>query len=367
MKELTSKDFVGVQMNQKSDFNLRFLHDEKVDLNQEILPRKKTMLIETEMLKGNNKPVVGKKIFLFFGILLVLSLFVSFFVLCLVPDHHAPDLALEHNIQEFLAFENTFIRESILEDNITSSENSLFKTLSFSEYTVKKGDSLSVIAKNNKLNIGTLISVNKIDSVAKVTIGRKLKIPNIDGLRYVVRRGDSLGKIASRYAIPLNDVLDWNEVSSEVIVVGQVLFLPGAKMSTWDINRVLGRLFVYPTKGRLTDKFGWRTHPITGAPHYHTGIDIANNFGTIIKAANSGTVKDVGFSRSYGNYVIIGHQDGYQTLYGHMQKYVVKRGQWVEQGQKIGEMGSTGVSTGSHLHFGIAKKGNYVDPLKYLN
>lgn len=98
---------------------------------------------------------------------------------------------------------------------------------------------------------------------------------------------------------------------------------------------------------------------------FHNGVDIVNAPGTTIGAAMAGTVEDVGFNNNYGYYVILRHS-GYQTLYGHLSRYVVARGQKVQQGEKIGELGTTGDSTGPHLHFSIFRNGEAVDPLAFL-
>ncbi len=128
--------------------------------------------------------------------------------------------------------------------------------------------------------------------------------------------------------------------------------------------------FIWPMTGVLTAKFGWRIHPIYHTKMFHNGIDIAAPFGTPIKAAASGIVAYAGWFGGYGYTVILAHPNGFYTLYAHLSKYVVKEGQKVYQGQVIAYEGSTGWSTGPHLHFGIYRKiggkKEFVDPLKYL-
>lgn len=124
-------------------------------------------------------------------------------------------------------------------------------------------------------------------------------------------------------------------------------------------------MFIRPTIGRLTSQFGTRVDPITGvAGNNHTGLDIANSFGTIIRAAASGTVTFAGWnSGGYGKFVIIDHGNGVVTRYAHNQALLVSVGDYVNQGDPISEMGSTGYSTGSHLHFEIKVNGKFIDPL----
>ena len=117
----------------------------------------------------------------------------------------------------------------------------------------------------------------------------------------------------------------------------------------------------------LSSPFGNRDQPTAGASTYHQGVDLAGPEGTPIYASRTGVVTVATTSRSAGNYVTINHGDGYSSIYMHMQRFVVSAGQAVSAGQLIGYMGSTGISTGSHLHFGIAYNGSYVNPAIYVN
>lgn len=117
----------------------------------------------------------------------------------------------------------------------------------------------------------------------------------------------------------------------------------------------------------FTSAFGWRIHPIYGTKKFHNGVDLANSKGTSIYAAKGGTVSSTGYDSSRGYYVIINHGDGFKSYYYHMTHYIVKTGQSVSRGQVIGYMGSTGASTGPHLHFGISYNGEYVNPAKYIS
>ena len=109
-----------------------------------------------------------------------------------------------------------------------------------------------------------------------------------------------------------------------------------------------------------------RNHPITGKYQQHTGIDLPAPKNTKIVAACSGTVVTVGYNKAYGNRVVINHGGGVQTLYAHMTSYAVSEGDTVSAGDVIGYVGSTGYSTGNHLHFSVLMNGSYVDPKPYL-
>lgn len=117
----------------------------------------------------------------------------------------------------------------------------------------------------------------------------------------------------------------------------------------------------------LTSPYGYRTHPITGNYTMHNGVDLACSSGTPIYASKSGYVTTATYHYAYGNYVTINHMDGFSTLYGHMTYFVVSEGEYVEQGQVIGYVGSTGYSTGPHLHFTIYYDGSTVNPMNYIS
>lgn len=242
-----------------------------------------------------------------------------------------------------------------------------FQSLRLETYTVKPGDSISSIAAHYGLNQDTLISFNDISDVRRIQVGATFQIPNKNGLRYKVRRGDSLSAISSSYNVSVNALLDANNLKSTVLSVGQELFIPGVRMNPFQLDLILGTAFQWPVKGAtLTSPFGFRPDPFTGVRDFHNGIDLALYYGAPIHAAGNGTVKDVGYNSIYGNYVVIAHAANFQTLYGHMSKQLVKPGQRVTVGQTIGLMGSTGYSTGTHLHFTIYHNYKPVNPLKYL-
>ena len=117
----------------------------------------------------------------------------------------------------------------------------------------------------------------------------------------------------------------------------------------------------------LTSPYGYRTHPITGNYTMHNGVDLACSSGTPIYASKSGYITTATYHYAYGNYVTINHMDGFSTLYGHMTYSVVSYGDYVEQGQIIGYVGSTGYSTGPHLHFTIYYDGSTVNPMNYIS
>lgn len=258
----------------------------------------------------------------------------------------------------------------VLEDGtVLVAEDFFTQPVSFREYTVKNGDTIDMITYRNGLrNISTLIAVNEIYNVRTLRAGQKLRIPSIDGLMHFVAAGDSLNSISVKYHVSVEDILDVNDLISESLNPGQELFIPGAKMDSDALRKAMGELFIYPLSSgwRLTSAFGARADPFSGAASHHYGIDMAAPLGTPVKAAMSGKVVTVATNSLYGNYVVIDHLNGYQTLYGHMKKSTVKNGARVAQGEQIGLVGMTGQATGSHLHFTLYKNGNRIDPMPFL-
>lgn len=241
------------------------------------------------------------------------------------------------------------------------------QAVQYDTYSVKNGDTVSgIMARFGLRNTGTLLSVNNIDNARRIRSGQILKIPSMDGVIYTVTSGDSLAGIASKYGLAVTGILDANDLVSSSLFPGQSLFIPGGALSTLELRKAMGELFVYPLRGRLTSSFGYRKDPFTGARTFHTGIDLAAPTGTPIKATLDGKVAVSGYSTVYGNYVIISHDGGYQSLYGHMSSIGVKRGQSITQGATIGRVGNTGYSTGSHLHFSVYRNGKMLDPQSVL-
>lgn len=241
--------------------------------------------------------------------------------------------------------------------------------VTFSEYKVRSGDTISGISRKFGLsNISTLIAVNGISNVRQLKSGQNLKIPSADGLVHSVKSGDSLSSLSVKYGVTVEDLLDVNDLESQVLTAGQILFIPGARLSSETLRMAMGELFTWPLKGswRLTSNYGRRADPFTGVTSFHTGIDMAMPSGTPVYSSMSGKIESVGYTNIFGNYVIIKHVNGYQTLYAHLTKSLVKSGQNVAQGAKIGLVGSTGYSTGPHLHFTVFKNGKLVDPMTVL-
>ncbi|MDR1932512.1 MAG: M23 family metallopeptidase [Spirochaetales bacterium] len=254
----------------------------------------------------------------------------------------------------------------VSEDGFRAPEDAGLGALSLRTHRILSGETISAVAAKAGLNLDTVVSLNHIQDVRRVPEGAEIKLPNQNGILYTVKRGDSLSAIAGLYSVTTGAIADVNGLESATIHPGQELFIPGARMKQDELKKILGELFTRPAAGRLTSPFGMRADPFTGVRRFHNGIDLAGPAGTPIYAAMAGKVAKVGVHPTYGKYIIVSHAGGYQSWYAHLQKPLVAQGKTVVQGQLIGEMGNTGYSTGSHLHFSIFKDGAPVDPLQFL-
>ncbi len=256
--------------------------------------------------------------------------------------------------------------------NISLSNSSLafaLQPVEFQKYTVKPGDNITRISKKFGLsNISTLIAVNNISNARKLQAGEVIKIPSTDGLVHTVAKNESLTGIASKYGVSVATLLDVNDLSTDVLYVGQNIFIPGARLDSYSLKMAMGELFKCPitAKWRLSSPYGNRADPFTGVKKFHTGMDMAAPTGTPVKAALDGKVIAVSYNQVYGNYVIISHINGYQSLYAHLHTATAKVGQRLNQGDKLGLVGSTGYSTGPHLHFTVYKNGKLVNPQELI-
>jgi len=236
--------------------------------------------------------------------------------------------------------------------------------LKFYFYEIQKGDSIYSISKKLGVTMDTIISLNRMIDAHNISEGKEILVPTLEGIIYTVKAGDTLEKIASNYRISVEDIKDANELEEEELYEGRILFLPNARLSETERQKALGYLFFKPLRGLYTSGFGIRNDPFTGERGYHTGIDVAKNYGAPVYAAKEGIVTFAGWNGGYGKCVVIKHQFGFETLYGHLSTINVSTGQKVKAGQFIGRVGDSGRSTGPHLHFEVRKFGTPINPLR---
>ena len=236
-----------------------------------------------------------------------------------------------------------------------------------SKHTVKKGESLWRIAQRYNVPVYTIVSANPHKSKNIIRPGEVLKIPTKKGVIHRVKRGEYLSKIASKYKVNLSRIRNANRILSNSLKVGQELFIPEGKPLP-SFRFIDKKLFIWPLRGRnrLTSRFGWRRSPISGRRQFHPGLDIGAKYGTRIVASASGVVVFAGRKGAYGNILILRHRNGYFSAYAHCSRLLVRRGKYVKQGRLIARVGSTGISTGPHLHFEVRKFKRQINPFVAL-
>ncbi|HTW96404.1 MAG TPA: M23 family metallopeptidase [Candidatus Methylomirabilis sp.] len=248
------------------------------------------------------------------------------------------------------------------------------------DYVVQSGDTISTIAAEFDISVNTILWENNLSVYSLIRPGDTLVILPATGITYKVAKGDTLSSIASKNGVQAEDILAANNLPDDTkLAVGQKIFIPGgskiyyaapaAQVATnYNPITVIKDLLkpaiipankmLWPTVGHIiTQYFSW----------HHGGIDIANKIGTPVYAADSGVVIDAGWSTvGYGNKIDIDHGGGMVTRYGHASKLLVKKGDVVNKGDIIMLMGSTGHSTGPHLHFEVRINGKVQNPLSYV-
>lgn len=288
------------------------------------------------------------------------------------------------------------------------------------EYIVQDGDTAGTIAAKFNLRMQTILDANNLDNPDLVRPGDTLKILPIDGVKHTWQKKDTLEKLAKRYKAEIEDILEFNNIETfKEIEVGQVIIVPDGRIPapkpkpqpvpvvaptvtpTYtevastptptvtptayeeptpaaapvyepipeepSIDEAAAIAEVIPTQA-ATGSLIWPTTTdriSQGYGYGHTGIDIDGEFGDPTYAANNGTVVSAGWAGPYGNMVVVDHGNGLVTRYAHLQSLGVSAGQSVSQGQNLGEQGSTGNSSGSHLHYEVMKNGQFVNPYEY--
>ena len=275
------------------------------------------------------------------------------------------------------------------------------KRQSVESYVVKENETLGSIARDFDINVGTLLWANNLTERQYIRPGDTLKILPVSGVLATVKKGDTLLALANRYGGDTEEIIRQNNLTEGKITAGMDLVIPGGQPAEIEITRTLvasrrtaavtnDRLsepgasrevgvdtnpiskpadakekpespktrLLWPTNGHvITQYYGWR----------HTGLDIDGDFTSPLYAADDGVVSQAGWnSGGYGLMVLIDHPNGMRTRYGHASKLFVKAGDTVRRGQVIAMMGSTGRSTGSHLHFEVYVSGKRTNPLLYI-
>jgi murein DD-endopeptidase MepM/ murein hydrolase activator NlpD len=233
--------------------------------------------------------------------------------------------------------------------------------LTIYQYTVRKGDELLSVAARCNVPYSTLASLNRLNNPNALEEGRILLLPSYPGIFIPANPDSEIEKLtgASRFT-------NMESVALKIPVTGKsetFHFFPGADYTPTERAFFLNTGFRFPLKTfTLTSAFGLRQNPVTGNISIHQGLDFAAPFGTEVYSAADGIVTEIGDDPVYGIYVIISHNNGLTSLYGHLQKAETVLRSNVRSGTLIGRVGSTGQSTGPHLHFELRQNGKAIDP-----
>ena len=256
------------------------------------------------------------------------------------------------------------------------------KPLSLTQYAVQPGDSLWSIANKFDLDLDTIIGSNKISNINYLKLGTVLRIPNQDGIFVKVGKNDTVAKLADKHGSYKQAVFAANLLTEDAhLRMGTEIFLPGAKVAavtasapkvrsrgaaSAKVTATSSRMFRWPVMGKISSVFGWRRSPFGRRRVFHSGLDIRAPRGRGIVAAGDGRVVHSGWMGGYGKTIVILHPSGLSTLYGHCSSLLVRNGASIRAGQLIARVGSTGRSTGNHLHFEVRRNGTPMNPLRYL-
>jgi murein DD-endopeptidase MepM/ murein hydrolase activator NlpD len=237
-------------------------------------------------------------------------------------------------------------------------------------FSLQRPENMDLFALAARLNLpyATLATLNGASGPARFAELGTLVVPNLPGLFVPDKPRSSFEEILC--SLTANSGSRSAPQLAVVLLPGgsrRFSFYPGEDFTAVERAFFLNILFRFPLALReLTSTYGPRLNPLTGSPEYHQGVDLAAPTGTQVVAARDGVVEQAGFEPVLGNVVVVGHEGGYQTVYGHLRVILVTLNQQVRSGMIIGEVGSTGLSTGPHLHFEVRRKGSSRDPLPLL-
>jgi murein DD-endopeptidase MepM/ murein hydrolase activator NlpD len=239
--------------------------------------------------------------------------------------------------------------------------------LKFYTYKVKENENFWVVQTNCSLDMDTLMSVNNfLTSPYQVVPGTVLYIPNMRG---IVVSGDNLKDVYTVTKAEKINIKYVKAVNKSESLQKKFIFIPGGKISSLERSLFFGNAFISPIQyGKTTSGFGSRRDPFNSRrKEFHKGIDLGCSIGTKVHSARRGEVVFTGYDEGYGNFVIVEHEFGYRSYYGHLSKILVKKGDPVKAGSLIAFSGNTGKSTGPHLHFEIRKNGKALNPMTFLS
>ncbi len=233
------------------------------------------------------------------------------------------------------------------------------------EYEVLIGDTLSTIANKYNISVDTILWANDLNSKSSIKVGQKLVILPVSGLSYKVKNGDTVSGLATKFNVSERDIVDFNKTNDNRLVIGESIIIPGARLknqvqisvnTNTNTNSTIKIASGNGDSSSMAKPIGGGAIKTQGI-HGHNGIDFGAPIGTQVYSALNGVVTLVrggdGWNGGYGNYMVIKHSNGVQTLYAHLDSIEVSQGQTTARGQSIAKSGNTGQSTGPHLHFEV--------------
>lgn len=231
-----------------------------------------------------------------------------------------------------------------------------------SVYVVRSGDTLSQVANMFGVSVDTILSANDMKKGDKLKEGDILLILPFSGVEHTIAKGQTLQGIASLYKVDLDDILVYNDIDANAkLSIGEKLMIPGGNIPNEPVKTSSGSIAKSSSSSQVKNVNGYFINPVPsgrktrGPTATHRGVDLGASTGSPIYASASGRVKfaRTGYNGGFGNLVIISHPNGTETLYAHQSKIATSVGAQVSQGDVIGYVGSTGRSTGPHLHFEV--------------
>ncbi len=260
------------------------------------------------------------------------------------------------------------LEESVSEYYRASYQEEEIPALQIFQYTMVESRSLFSLAAQCNLTYESIASLNRIENAVTLDAGTKILLPNMPGLFVPFEAKNELEQLLHK-ALEREDY-----VSYPIVVTFQERkvpyhFIPGGRFTPDELSYFLGIFFHNPLprgEGAISSLYGPRRNPFTGELQFHYGVDLATDIGIDVYATRYGKVIQKGYDERYGHYVLLEHSGGYKSFYGHLNYITVELNQTVKSGSIIGTVGSTGISTGPHLHFEIWQNDSAVDPLPLL-
>lgn len=292
-------------------------------------------------------------------------------------------LSLEEEIMAFVEegeIDLEFIRPGQISNDTNVARHDI------TNYIVEDGDTISTIAEQFGIGVSTILWENDLNANSVIRPGDSLRLLPVSGITHQVARGESIKSLAAHFSASEKDIIAANNLNPDQhLAVGVKLIIPGGKKEQFvsftpkaysgvsvvkNIITPVKKLLKPLSKGpAIANRMTWPTTGYRITQYFsfsHFAIDVANKIGTPLYAADAGVVETAGWGKGYGNNIVVNHGGGKKTRYAHMNKFYVSKGDRVEKGEQLGQMGNTGWSTGPHIHFEVIINNVKYNPLNYV-